>query len=594
MRGSTTGMARRLMQALGQWNARSATHMPPAVAAPLEQLPASYLQRLGIRTHGRTRLSTKMPPSLLRRSLKAVGATAGLAAIGLPLAGIAALVVTGREDADAIEIVRSLPRTARVVWWGTWAACKYKALAAEHAADREAPAYQEALAELHQHAASKLLLVVQSNGGVYIKAGQLAVSLNAVPQQYREVLEALQDRVPPRSFAVANHVLQQELGAPVEQLFAEFELLATAAASLAQVHKARLHDGTQVAVKVQYPGLQSAVAADLATMLSLSDAAHWLFPATTWRWLFEELQSQLQWELDFRNEAANAARLAECMAGRADVAVPRGFPELSTSRVITMEWVQGCKVTDVECLIQHGLQPREVGILLLDAFAQQTYRDGFTHGDPHPGNILVRPQPDPQPLLKRLLRGGQPRPQLIMLDHGVYVSLPEDLRRQFCQLWCSIVLGDMDTARLAATQLAGEKGGRILPEILRPRDWRKVTPEERQRLRQDSGITSFADLAAVLNEAPKPLLDSLRQSAVVRHTATLLGATLADRLRINATWAMRGMQTCKEGPLVFVGALQSRITRWRLAVRVGALRLVVWLSSLMQDVTTIVLPPMAA
>jgi hypothetical protein len=124
MRGSTTGMARRLMQALGQWNARSATHMPPAVAAPLEQLPASYLQRLGIRTHGRTRLSTKMPPSLLRRSLKAVGATAGLAAIGLPLAGIAALVVTGREDADAIEIVRSLPRTARVVWWGTWAACE--------------------------------------------------------------------------------------------------------------------------------------------------------------------------------------------------------------------------------------------------------------------------------------------------------------------------------------------------------------------------------------------------------------------------------------------------------------------------------------
>lgn len=229
------------------------------------------------------------------------------------------------------------------------------------------------------------------------------------------------------------------------------------------------------------------------------------------------------------------------------------------------------------------------------------------------------------------------------------------------QLWCAIAMGDMHTARLAATELAGEKGGRILPEILRPRNWAKVSKEERQRvrqcaapaacavpchcaawgagspaepqpwqlatgtevagwcmlcmglqLRQEAGVGSFADLAAVLTEAPKPLLDSLRQSAVVRHSgkqlawmpargrgcrprglrmcggqhccpllrsprfggqrsatrraclraATLLGATLADRLRVNATWALRGMLASKpgQGPAQFVGGLQSRLS----------------------------------
>ncbi|EFN58557.1 hypothetical protein CHLNCDRAFT_140686 [Chlorella variabilis] len=511
---------------------------------------------------------------------------------------------------------------------------RYKALAARYAADPQGAAYQQALAELHEHAASKLLLTIQANGGLYIKAGrlpgasawlcpaarcqaagQLAVSLNAAPLQYRKILEALQDRVPPRPFEDANRVLLQELGAPAQELFAEFEPLATAAASLAQVHKARMHDGAPVAVKVQYPGLESAVAADLATMLILSDAGHWLFPATSWRWLFEELQrharlgsGSLQYELDFRNEATNAARLAECMAGRADVAMPRTMPQLCSSKVLTMEWVEGCRITDVECLIQQGLRPRDVGTLLLDTFAQQTYLDGFTHGDPHPGNLLVRPRPDPPSLLACLLLGGGPRPQLVLLDHGVYVTLPDHLRRLYCQLWCAIAMGDMHTARLAATELAGEKGGRILPEILRPRNWAKVSKEERQRLRQEAGVGSFADLAAVLTEAPKPLLDSLRQSAVVRHSgkqlawmpargrATLLGATLADRLRVNATWALRGMLASKpgQGPAQFVGGLQSRLSRWRLALQVGLLRLAFWVAAVVQDVTALVLPPLAA
>lgn len=581
--------------------------LPAAAACARQELPQqqrqqlfAWLQSAGVRSgtwHTPRHAHPHPRRRALRRAAVATSKATALAVVGLPAAAAAALVLKGRGDADAGELLRSLPRTARVVWWGLWASYKYKALALRYdGVDPSTPAYQHALAELHEHAASRLLLACQANGGLYIKAGQLAVALHAVPVQYRRTLEALQDRVPPRPFADIQHVLQQELGAPAEELFAEFDPAATAAASLAQVHKARLQDGTQVAVKVQYPGLRASVEADLAAMLVLADAGHRLFPATSWRWLFEELQKQLQYELDFRNEAANAARLAECMAGRADVAAPATFPALCTPRVLCMEWVEGCRLTDLDCLIQQGLEPRQVGILLLDAFAQSTFYCGWTHGDPHPGNILVRVRADPPPLLSRLLlgAGSRPRPQLVLLDHGVYVRMPDDLRRLYCQLWCAIVLGDMDTARVAAAQLGGERAGRILPEVLRPRNWAAVPKEERQRVRQESGINSFADLANLLEEAPRPLLDSLRQSAVVRHSATALGATLADRLRINATWALRGMWRAGQGgKLLFVGNLQSRFKRWRVAFQVRMLRLAFWLVSAVHQMMTAVVPSVA-
>ena len=104
------------------------------------------------------------------------------------------------------------------------------------------------------------------------------------------------------------------------------------------------------------------------------------------------------------------------------------------------ELLLALRCSDVECLVEQGLQPREVGVLLLDAFAQQTYYSGFTHGDPHPGNLLVRVRTDPPPRLARLLGlGSRPRPQLVLLDHGVYVSMPEQPRRLYCQVRAAAV-----------------------------------------------------------------------------------------------------------------------------------------------------------
>eukprot|EP00887_Chlorella_sp_A99_P002809 scaffold6.g2809.t1 len=420
------------------------------------------------------------------------------------------------------------------------------------------------LSEAHRREARRLLEMAQYRGGIYIKACQLAVSVQAaaLPPEYREVLASLQDRVPPRSFDRIRRAL---------------------------VHKARLLDGTNVAVKVQYPRLEFAVAADLATMITLSRLAAFLFPRSDFRWLFQQLQrrvragslsncsgQKLLYELDFRHEAQNSQRFAALMRSRKDVAVPRVYAHLSGRRLIVMDWADGVRVSDAEGLAAVGLAPREVAVLLLDVFAESQFCAGYIHGDPHPGNILVRVRPERRNWLARVLLGSRPRPQLVLLDHGHYVELPEDLRRNYCQLWAAILLGDQKTAREAAAALGGEQAARILPELLRPRDWGPaVTREDRRRMAAEVGIGNFADLSRVLSEAPQALLDCLQLSTVVRGTATQLGATIPDRLRVHAAHAVRGMTQGALPPakLHYVGSLGSRIRRWRLFATVFLMRM---------------------
>lgn len=262
--------------------------------------------------------------SVLARALAAAAKATGLALIAAPAAGAAALVISGRDTAEPLAILRSLPRTAAAVWWGVGSALRYKWLAAQHAGALDSPAYQAQLSAAHLAEAQRLLLLCQQNNGLYVKAGQMVVSLQAahIPEEYRSVLSSLQDRVPPKPFGEIRDHLAAELGAPLDEAFSEFNEQAVAAASLAQVHQARLREsGRRVAVKVQYPGLEAAVKvrrqtrasadagsilhggcrgtrqpffrfslqADLATMLTLSRVAAWLFPTSDFRWLFEEL-----------------------------------------------------------------------------------------------------------------------------------------------------------------------------------------------------------------------------------------------------------------------------------------------------------------
>ncbi|DBA66857.1 TPA: hypothetical protein ACH3X2_001991 [Trebouxia sp. C0005] len=245
-------------------------------------------------------------------------------------AGAAAIYFGFRTDDDVavFATLHSIPRTLQAAWWGAQASLAYKQVMAQYP-DTTSQEHKDCIAQTHQQLATKLLHVCQNNGGVYIKAAQTFSTIQAIPKEYRKTLEVLQDQVEPGPVEDVAEVLQRELGAPASQLFAEFEPEARAAASLAQVHKARLHDGRQVAVKVQYLGLEAAVAADMATLSALSTVAAWLFPKSfELGWVLDDLRRNLAIELDFRLEAENAAKLMHFFQGRRNITAPAVIPEV--------------------------------------------------------------------------------------------------------------------------------------------------------------------------------------------------------------------------------------------------------------------------
>ncbi len=241
--------------------------------------------------------------------------------------------------------------------------------------------------------AVKLRLMLEELGPTYVKIGQIVSSQASVlPVDWATELARLQDAVPPFPAEQVRERIIEELGAPPEELYASFEPEAFAAASTAQVHRAFLHDGTKVAVKVQRPHISSVVRADLGILenaarvvSSRSESVR----AMDLVGMLEQFSSGVLEELDYRGEAYNALRLTENMANLPGVHVPAVYPDLSTSKVITQEFIHGVKVSDVEAIESAGLDRDEIARNALRALVKQLPVDGFFHADPHPGNLLV-------------------------------------------------------------------------------------------------------------------------------------------------------------------------------------------------------------
>lgn len=241
--------------------------------------------------------------------------------------------------------------------------------------------------------AVKLRLMLEELGPTYVKIGQIVSSqASTLPLEWATELTRLQDRVPPFPSDQVRERIIAELGAPPEQVFGSFEPQAFAAASTAQVHRATLKDGTRVAVKVQRPDIMRTMRADLGV---LQNAARVVSGRSeTVRTIdlvgmLEQFSSGVLAELDYRNETYNALRLAENLKALPGVHVPVVFTELSTSTVITEEFVQGVKISDVEAIERAGLDREEIARNALRALVKQLPVDGFFHADPHPGNLLI-------------------------------------------------------------------------------------------------------------------------------------------------------------------------------------------------------------
>jgi len=239
----------------------------------------------------------------------------------------------------------------------------------------------------------KVRLMLQELGPTYVKMGQIISSrAEVLPAEWMHELNKLQSNVPPFSSDEVRVIITEELGAAPEQLYQVFSPTPFAAASTAQVHRAELADGTKVVVKVQRPGIRKQMKADIGVMGSLSNvlerrsqyARDIDLPG-----MIREFGAGIIRELDYGGELYNMKRLARNMEGLPGVSVPKAYPQLSSSKVLTMDFMAGVKINNVQAIDAAGLDRLEIGRNILRALIKQLLIDGFFHADPHPGNVLV-------------------------------------------------------------------------------------------------------------------------------------------------------------------------------------------------------------
>jgi ubiquinone biosynthesis protein len=232
-------------------------------------------------------------------------------------------------------------------------------------------------------------------GTTFIKLGQiLSTRADLLPPEYLVELTKLQDSAPPVRFEDIQQALVMELGQPISQIFAQFDPVPLAAASIGQAHAATLGNGTEVVVKVRRPGVVEQVNEDLEILKELAATAsrHWQFADQyDLCGLVEEFSQTLRAELDYIREGHNAERFAANFAADAHLHVPRVFWEATTARVLTLERIRGIKISDLKALDQQGTDRRRLADYATNVVLKMVCEDGFFHADPHPGNFFIEP-----------------------------------------------------------------------------------------------------------------------------------------------------------------------------------------------------------
>ncbi len=280
----------------------------------------------------------------------------------------------------------------------------------------------------------RLLLSLQ---GIFIKAGQLiSILSNFLPDYFRKELEELQDKIPPRPLSEITGRIRQELGAEPDQLFAEFDPTPIASASLAQVHLARLHDGRQVAVKVQYVGIEAIARQDLRTIKGLLSFYGFFLRIKGLGNVHSQFSQMINEELDFRLEAQHIETIAANFIGNPHVLFPQVIHELSSERVLTTEYMHGVSVANVEKLAEFNIDRQALAERVVTAYCQMIFTDGIYHADPHPGNILV-----------------QPDGNIVFVDFGAVARLSSDMREGIIEFVQGILKRDNDQISAALQKM---------------------------------------------------------------------------------------------------------------------------------------------
>ncbi|MES1171952.1 MAG: AarF/UbiB family protein [Bacteroidota bacterium] len=377
----------------------------------------------------------------------------------------------------AIVLRRS--RLLTVYWVVTRVALSYLGLAIARRF-RGDDAIARLTREKHRRNALRIEAAIVELRGLFIKVGQLiSIMANFLPDAFREELQTLQDQVPPRPYEDIQDRLRQEFGGrgPAE-LFAEFSVEPVASASIGQVHKARLHSGEEVAVKVQYPDIEAIVHTDLRALRRIFGLLRRLMPAYGFDTIYQEIRGMVMSELDYRLEAASLERIAGNFKRRGSklpVRIPRVIADLSRERVLTTEWIWGTKIADIPAIVSEGLDRRQTARTCVEAYCEQIFIDGDYHADPHPGNLLVQPT-----------TAADRTPTIVFLDFGATAHVSESMRRGMV----SFLQGAMarDTGRIvSAMKDMGFISRRADPEV-----FDRVVEYFHEKLRGQVRVEGFA------------------------------------------------------------------------------------------------------
>ncbi len=283
--------------------------------------------------------------------------------------------------------------------------------------------------EQRRQRAERLLDTLLALGPTFIKLGQLlSTRPDVLPPVYVDVLARLQDRVPPADWEQARQVLEEEVG-PVGEAFEAFDAEAISGASLGQVYLAT-HDDEQVAVKVRRPGVEELVETDLQVIRwTLPVILHFVDDARSFSLsnLAEEFATTIRQEMDYEREAGVLREIRNNFADEEGVSMPRVIDERSGETVLTMEYVDGAKITDVETLDERGIDRTALAERLQRAYLKMIVEDGVFHADPHPGNLAVRPDGT-----------------LVFYDFGMSGRVEESVQRNIVEFYLAVADRDID------------------------------------------------------------------------------------------------------------------------------------------------------
>ncbi|GME25283.1 putative abc1 domain protein [Neofusicoccum parvum] len=407
------------------------------------------------------------------------------------------------------------------------------------------------LDELHRRNARRVCAMLQRNGGLYLKMGQAVAMQGALlPEEYQLLFGQTFDQAAPGTWSEVEKVVREDFGAAFEEVFGValegeasdglgvVDREARASASIAQVHWARLPDGREVAIKVQRRKIGRQVSWDLWTLKQLTDYTAWATGLPMGH-LGEFISESVMQETDFEHEARNAQRIAALVDAeprlRDQVYIPKVYPELSSKRVLTTEWVDGAKLWDKERLTAStdagglGLGLGDVMTTVIELFSAQMFQWGFVHCDPHPGNIFVR----------RLPSG---KPQIVLIDHGLYATLTDDFRRKYARFWKAMLMRD-DAALDEIARSWGLSSAEPVANAALMRPYKASAEPKKKATTAEIEERWIKDAAELLGENGKWFQEFIlieRSLGLIQGNNRFLGSPV-NRLKLIGLWAGKAL-----------------------------------------------------